>query len=139
MNTIWIFRIRNIQMVFMLDYAPWTALDISHPKYPNDVHVRLGLSFLYDDIIGVGEMANFQGVCYFTSFTIEVNGFQFLGHGCSLVSTTILHIYYNIKHLFCKNPFQVVVGLNKYQVVFNLSNSIQTNYCGFINKFTYDL
>jgi len=77
MNTIWIFRIQNIQMMFMLDYAPWTALDISHPKYPNDVHVRLGLSFSYDDIIGVGEMANFQGVCYLPPLQLKSMVFSF--------------------------------------------------------------
>jgi hypothetical protein len=53
-----------------------SALDISHPKYPNDVHVRLDLSFSYD-IIGIGEMANFQGVCYFTSLQLESMVFSF--------------------------------------------------------------
>jgi hypothetical protein len=72
----------------MLDYAPEQRLDISHPKYPNDVYVRLGLSFSYD-IIGVGEMANFQGVCYFTSLQLKSVVFWFLGHGCSLVSRSI--------------------------------------------------
>jgi hypothetical protein len=55
---------------------PEQRLDISHPKYPNDVHVTLGLSFSYD-IIGVGEMANFQGVCYFTSLQLKSMVFSF--------------------------------------------------------------
>lgn len=85
--TMWIFHIRNIQLMCMLDQA-------SHSHMTRHYWCRWNGQFP-------------RGMLFYL-LTIEGNGFQFLGHGCSLVSTTILHIYYDIKHLFCKTLFKLL-------------------------------